>query len=63
LGEVIASVLLMGSGIKGKETLQLNFAGTSDLRNAMAITDSGNIIDLSLSLFLSFSLFYLILIK
>lgn len=39
LGEVMSCALMMGSGYKGEETLQVNIVGTKGLRNVMAITD------------------------
>lgn len=39
LGEVIACTLMMGSGLKNDETLQINLVGNTGLKNVMAITD------------------------
>jgi len=39
LGEVMACALMMGSGYKGEETLQVNIVGKGGIRNVMAITD------------------------
>ncbi len=41
LGEVFSCCLLIGSGLKDKESLQINLVGTGGLKNVMAITDSG----------------------
>ena len=40
LGELITCTLMMGSGLKNNESLQINLVGRSGLRNIMAITDS-----------------------
>jgi molecular chaperone Hsp33 len=40
LGEVVTCTLMMGSGMKGEETLQVNLVGTGGITNLMAITDS-----------------------
>eukprot|EP01038_Epipyxis_sp_PR26KG_P010234 gene10234-13766_t len=42
LGELVACSLMMGAGLKGEETLQVNLVGDSGVRNMMAITD-GNL--------------------
>ena len=39
LGELIVSTLMMGSGLKGEETLQINLVGNSGAKHFMAITD------------------------
>ena len=39
LGELVVSTLMMGSGLKGEETLQVNLVGNTGARNLMAITD------------------------
>lgn len=39
LGEVIACSLMMGAGLKGEESLQINLVGTHGMKNLMAITD------------------------
>ena len=39
LAEVMACALMMGSGYKNQETLQVNIVGTGGMRNCMAITD------------------------
>lgn len=39
LGEVMVCSLMMGSGLKDQETLQVNLVGNSGLKNVMAITD------------------------
>ena len=39
LGELIVSTLMMGSGLKGEETLQVNLVGNSGAKHFMAITD------------------------
>lgn len=39
LGETMACSLLMGSGLKGEETLQVNLVGTNGIKNVMTITD------------------------
>lgn len=39
LGEVFVCSLMMGSGLKGEETLQINFVGDRGIRNVMAITN------------------------
>jgi redox-regulated HSP33 family molecular chaperone len=41
LGEVVACTLMMGSGLKNEESLQVNLVGKDGIRNVMAITDSG----------------------
>ena len=40
LGELITCTLMMWSGLKNNESLQINLVGKSGLRNIMAITDS-----------------------
>ena len=42
LGELVVSTLMMGSGLKGEETLQVNLVGNTGVGNLMAITD-GNL--------------------
>lgn len=44
LGDVVACTLMMGAGLKGEETLQVNLVGTSEggLKNVVAISD-GNL--------------------
>lgn len=39
VGEAMACGLLMGSGLKGEETLQISLVGTSGIKNVMVITD------------------------
>lgn len=39
LGEVVACSLMMGAGLKGEESLQINLVGTHGMKNIMAITD------------------------
>lgn len=39
LGEVIACSLMMGAGLKGEESLQINLVGIHGMKNLMAITD------------------------
>eukprot|EP00607_Mallomonas_marina_P009474 CAMPEP_0182420458 /NCGR_PEP_ID=MMETSP1167-20130531/5285_1 /TAXON_ID=2988 /ORGANISM="Mallomonas Sp, Strain CCMP3275" /LENGTH=316 /DNA_ID=CAMNT_0024596441 /DNA_START=97 /DNA_END=1048 /DNA_ORIENTATION=- len=39
LGEVMACSLMMGSGLKDGETLQVNVVGSTGLKNVMVITD------------------------
>lgn len=39
LGEVMTCSLMMGSGLKNEETLQVNLVGTTGIRNVMVITD------------------------
>ena len=39
LGELIVSTLMMGSGLKGEETLQINLVGNVGAKHFMAITD------------------------
>ena len=39
LAETMSCSLLMGSGLKGEETLQINIVGTTGMKNVMAITD------------------------
>ena len=39
LGEVLACSLMMGSGLKGDETLQISLVGEQGIKNVMAITD------------------------
>lgn len=41
LGEVVSCTLMMGSGLKNEESLQVNLVGKDGIRNVMAITDSG----------------------
>jgi redox-regulated HSP33 family molecular chaperone len=42
LGEVVACTLMMGAGLKGEETFQVNLVGSKGLKNLVAITD-GNL--------------------
>lgn len=42
LGEVMVCSLMMGAGLKGEETLQVNMVGLKGMKNVMAITD-GNL--------------------
>jgi len=39
LGEVMIGTLLIGSGLKGEETIQVNFIGDSGIKNIIAISD------------------------
>ena len=39
LGELTVCGLMMGTGLKGQETLQINLVGTQGLKNVMVITD------------------------
>jgi molecular chaperone Hsp33 len=39
LGEMMACSLLMGSGLKGEETLQVNIVGSSGVKSLVVITD------------------------
>lgn len=39
LGEVMTCSLMMGSGLKDQETLQVNLVGTAGIKNVMVITD------------------------
>lgn len=39
LAEVMVCSLMMGAGLKGEETLQINLVGDKGVRNVMAITD------------------------
>ena len=41
LGEVLTCTLMMGSGLKNQESLQVNMVGNDGMRNIMALTDSG----------------------
>jgi redox-regulated HSP33 family molecular chaperone len=42
LGEVVACTLMMGAGLKGEETFQVNLVGSKGLKTLVAITD-GNL--------------------
>ena len=53
LGEVVACTLMMGSGLKNEESLQVNLVGKDGIRNVMAITDSGKSLSTSITQFLS----------